>query len=438
MPEHLTEQIADWRSSVVVERAAHSIRNVALAGTHSKNGYRYADAALRMAAPLYENVPVFLDHPASTRRPRERSTRDLAGHVAGVGYEDGRLRGDVRTLDTEAGRTLLALAESGGPGVGMSHVVLAERSADGATVERIVEVISVDAVVFPATTQSFRESTHDDGRSGDAAISRSRADSAPLSARKEMKRRCRKSDRIGRVRMLMNDSRQQRSGVPVPTEPPVSPERPASVSETGRSAPTSHPRRPGSLERLLASVDARLPGHLRRLAAASGAPGRGRGVRVGVFPTHIVVEWRSAAGLPEHYAVAWHLDGHRIVFGDALIPIDEFTEQTTWRDVLSSITPSNESRRRTLLNPGSSSQGEGSQREGRSPVSTPSPAPSEEDHGTPHANLERLTEQLRQTAAERDRLAARLAERSPTSLLRRPSQRDAVADEQFVRTIRRR
>jgi len=39
----------------------------------------------------------------------------------------------------------------------MSHVVLAQRGGDPQLVERIHEVVSVDAVVFPATTSSFRE-----------------------------------------------------------------------------------------------------------------------------------------------------------------------------------------------------------------------------------------------------------------------------------------
>jgi hypothetical protein len=38
----------------------------------------------------------------------------------------------------------------------MSHVVVVQRSADGQLVERILDVVSVDAVMFPATT-TFRE-----------------------------------------------------------------------------------------------------------------------------------------------------------------------------------------------------------------------------------------------------------------------------------------
>lgn len=163
----LVEQSADWRSEARVERAARLVRNVALAGPESKNGYRYADAALRSGAALYDRKPVFLDHAGDPRRPHERSTRDLVGSISEPRFEGGRIRGDIQVLDTEAGQTFLSLVESDAPGVGMSHVVLAERGGDGTVVERIHDVISVDAVVGPATTTTFRESI--DPTTGDEA-----------------------------------------------------------------------------------------------------------------------------------------------------------------------------------------------------------------------------------------------------------------------------
>jgi hypothetical protein len=137
------------------------VKRIVLSGSDSRNGYRYSEAALRRAASLYENKPVFLDHADRVRDGQARSTRDLVGSIVNVEYADGRIRGDVRVLDTESGRTFLALADGNAPGVGMSHVVLAERSADGTVVERIQDVLSVDVVVRPATTQTFRESTGD-------------------------------------------------------------------------------------------------------------------------------------------------------------------------------------------------------------------------------------------------------------------------------------
>ena len=155
--QRLVERIRDWRADDVrVDREERVVANIALTGLESRNGYRYSEAALREALPLYADKPVFLDHAAHAGRPYDRSTRDLVGAVVNPRFEDGRVRGDVRVLDTEAGRTFLALAEGANPAVGMSQVVLAERSADKTVVEKIHEVVSVDAVVFPATV-SLRE-----------------------------------------------------------------------------------------------------------------------------------------------------------------------------------------------------------------------------------------------------------------------------------------
>lgn len=367
MPEHLTEHVSDWRQEIVVEQAARTIRNVALAGPESKNGYRYSERSLKDAAALYENVPVFLDHPASPQRPRDRSARDLAGSVTNARYEGGRLRGDLKTLDTEAGRTLLALATSDGPGVGMSHVVLAERSRDGATVERIVEVISVDAVAFPATTRTFREST-----CGTAAIER--------------------------VKHRMAESKTQQADDPASTVPRDPTEGSSLRVRVASSARASRLLRTGSLERLLAAIDAELPGHLRRLAAATESIPKGRGVRVGVFPKHVVVEWRAVGSSPEHFALTWQIADGGLVFGDQLLKLEQLTtEFDNWNAFLTR----------------------------------------EQEHNSAHHQIEQLTERLEQIAAERDRLAARLTSTPITSSLRRPTHADRVPDDLFIRTIRR-
>jgi hypothetical protein len=153
----LTEQLVDWNHAARIDADARVVRNVALSGNVSKNGYRYSDEALARAVPMYVQRPVFLDHAGDPQRSRDRSTRDLVGSVVNPRFEGGRIRGDIRVLDTEAGRTFLSLAVSASPGLGMSHVVLARRSADGSIVEQIEDVISVDAVVNPATTTTFHE-----------------------------------------------------------------------------------------------------------------------------------------------------------------------------------------------------------------------------------------------------------------------------------------
>ncbi len=154
----LRERLEGWQQDLQVDREARLVKNAALAGQSSRNGYRYADDALAGAVALYERKPVFLDHAPRGQRPLDRSARDLAGYVVHARLEEGRIRGDIQALETDAGETFLKLVEANAPNVGMSHVVLAERSADGALVDRILDVISVDAVVNPATTSTFRES----------------------------------------------------------------------------------------------------------------------------------------------------------------------------------------------------------------------------------------------------------------------------------------
>lgn len=62
MAVRLTERVGDWRADSQVDRSERLVRNVALAGLESRNGYRYSEASLRDAAKLYEGKPVFLDH----------------------------------------------------------------------------------------------------------------------------------------------------------------------------------------------------------------------------------------------------------------------------------------------------------------------------------------------------------------------------------------
>ncbi len=154
----LTEQVADWRVDVTVDFEKRQVKNIVLSGGVSRNGHRYTDEALRDAVARYDQKPVFLDHAANVAKPFDRSVRDLVGTISQPRFVEGRIRGDIDVFDTDAGRTFLALMEGRSPAVGMSHVVLAQRGVNPQIVERIHDVVSVDAVVFPATTNGFHES----------------------------------------------------------------------------------------------------------------------------------------------------------------------------------------------------------------------------------------------------------------------------------------
>jgi hypothetical protein len=155
----LIETSEGW-SEATANAESRLIENISLLGSASKNGYRYAESAMRGAVGLYEGVHVYLDH---AKKGEPRKTRDLAGVVESPRFEEAgadgvvRIRGNVRALRNEAGNTLLSLAEAKAKKVGMSHVAEGTKSKDGKVVERIDAVASVDAVLNPATTSSFSE-----------------------------------------------------------------------------------------------------------------------------------------------------------------------------------------------------------------------------------------------------------------------------------------
>lgn len=158
MPTPIIEHLTDWHSTGLrVDRDARRVYDIALTAAESANGYHYLPAALEAALPLYEQKPVFLDHAPQPSKPRDRSMRDLVGTIRGARYVAGRIRGDIEVLDTEAGRIFLGLVAAHSPALGMSHVVLAKQDPATRSITEIVDVISVDAVAFPATAATFAE-----------------------------------------------------------------------------------------------------------------------------------------------------------------------------------------------------------------------------------------------------------------------------------------
>ncbi len=168
LAERLHETAGDWLAEARLDRTQSLVRDVALLGPESRNGYRYTAEAMQQAAPLYDGRPVFVDHPEATRgltphgspsspgSPLQRSIRDYAGKVTNPRFEGNRVRGDLHLLGPNTD-WLMQLVESAPGDIGMSHVVLARRNPGGDAVEHIERVISVDIVAFPATTQSFQE-----------------------------------------------------------------------------------------------------------------------------------------------------------------------------------------------------------------------------------------------------------------------------------------
>lgn len=153
-----------------VEATRGVLRGVKLLGLKSRNGRRYAEAALRSAIGLYEGAKVNVNHPE--RSPLSaRDYRDRLGVVRNVRLERGEgLFGDLHYNPKHALAEQLEWdAEHASQNVGLSHNVLARtrREEGGVVVEAITQVQSVDLVADPATTAGlFEQQGADDSSPG--------------------------------------------------------------------------------------------------------------------------------------------------------------------------------------------------------------------------------------------------------------------------------
>lgn len=154
----------DWASEATVGEDG-VIRNVALCGNASRNGYRIPASAFGSEGDvrsLYDGKGVFFNHLPQELldRPYQRDMADFAGEVFNTRMQNGRPYGDIRTEGAPKGEQLRQLVKAGYHNVGMSHVAAYRKSQDRATVEQVMCVATVDAVYMPATTNTFSEQTH--------------------------------------------------------------------------------------------------------------------------------------------------------------------------------------------------------------------------------------------------------------------------------------
>jgi len=138
----------------------------------SLNNVNYPPDVLAAAAHLYNDKPCMLDHSWSP------SVRDIAGWFRNARWnaQDQAIEADLYLLDTQAGRVLLELAREeqrlraegnigeGSRLFGLSHqvfgdveVVTDEGGNEYVNVREITEVMSVDAVAFPAANGEVKE-----------------------------------------------------------------------------------------------------------------------------------------------------------------------------------------------------------------------------------------------------------------------------------------
>lgn len=141
------------------------IRNVKIIGKVSKNGRTYTDEALRDAVPLYENAPVYIDHPSRNDAKRDRSLREQVGNIRGARWTPDGNYGDLHLFESHADTKLvLERARKDKNGFGLSHNAdgSCTRSRGGEICESIENVRSVDIVGNPATTRGLFESEDPD------------------------------------------------------------------------------------------------------------------------------------------------------------------------------------------------------------------------------------------------------------------------------------
>lgn len=163
--QRLTERTADAASSVQrVDRDAGIIFGVKIAGEKSRNGRQYTAEALRRAAPLYEGVKCYIDHPKRDKLGEDRSVRECVGVFENVRYREGKgLYGDLKLRKASSSfEEMLEIATNFSSNFGLSHVAGGKSRREGGidVVYEIEEVYSVDLVTDPATTAGLYESNH--------------------------------------------------------------------------------------------------------------------------------------------------------------------------------------------------------------------------------------------------------------------------------------
>lgn len=156
-----TEIVAEWSEEADFTSEPGVIKDVLLCGNTSRNGYGIparAFGAESNAKGLYEGKMIFFNH--NPDRPLHRNVMtDLAGVVRNVRLRDGKPRGDIDTRFAPAGKTLWELSQirPQPKGLGLSHVAEYRFAESMEEVDEVAQVVSVDVVMTPATTNTLYE-----------------------------------------------------------------------------------------------------------------------------------------------------------------------------------------------------------------------------------------------------------------------------------------
>jgi hypothetical protein len=155
-------QVLEYSRSPVVDGV---IVGVKIIGTRSRNGRVYPQDVLGRAIGLYENAPVFMDHPDEREQRRgSRQTDDHFGSLQNIQERfDGKiglgLFGDLHVRQTHPWAQFVI--ESDGRSFGLSHNVVANLDDEKENVLEIISVNSVDLVTKPAATDNLFEESEE-------------------------------------------------------------------------------------------------------------------------------------------------------------------------------------------------------------------------------------------------------------------------------------
>ena len=172
-PTILIEQLD--LSEAVLFTAEKRIENVVLirAGM-SANRRFYSESVLETAAPVFNGIRAYANHPRGTDKKEGRSVRDLSGWYENVRYENGALKATRGFFDTEAGRDTWAIAEAiisgrapkgiAGLSINAAGTGQMDKFDDGEAlrVEAITMAFSVDDVDSPAAGGRYSEADNGD------------------------------------------------------------------------------------------------------------------------------------------------------------------------------------------------------------------------------------------------------------------------------------
>lgn len=142
------------------------IKGVHLIGLQARNSaakgrapYKYAEAALKDAVTLYDNVDIYLSHgiTESGKLPAERDVKDKIGYVTNPSYRDGKgVFGDLVLNEKHSYyESVKWWADNAPHKIGMSHIASLTYDATENAMTKVNKVHSVDFVGFASTTNGL-------------------------------------------------------------------------------------------------------------------------------------------------------------------------------------------------------------------------------------------------------------------------------------------